>query len=242
MAQYSTEAIILGVKNWGEADKLLWFFSREQGKIRAAAYGARRARSLLAGVLQPFNKVQVTLSEGERIDTVRQCSVEIRYKKPAEDLTTMAYASFVAELALELTAEHEQQPEVYEELGKIFSAFEERNPRLVALAAAFRLFAAEGLSLNLDSCIHCGQKITEDAFANVKEGGALCSACAEKDLPLSTGARELIAKLKTINFAEPPAFSVKGADMIAAERLMLAYLPEITEKPLKSLQFIGQLN
>lgn len=242
MAQYTTEAIIMGVKNWGEADKLLWFFSREQGKIRAAAYGARRAKSLLAGALQPFNKVQITLSEGERIDTVRQCSVEERYKKPAEDLTTMAYASFVAELTLELTAEHEQQPEVYEELGKIFCAFEERNPRLVALAAAFRLFEAEGLSLNLESCVHCGQSITKEAVVNVKEGGALCDSCADIGLPLSIGTRELIEKLKTIDLAAPPDFSVKGADMMAAEKIMLAYLPEITEKPLKSLQFIGQLN
>lgn len=243
MAQYTTEAIILGVKNWGEADKLLWFFSREQGKLRAVAYGARRARSLLAGPLQPFNLVSVTLSEGDRLDIVRQCSVGKRYRKLTEDLTAMAYASFVAELTLELCPEHEPQPELYDELGKIFVAFEKRNPRLVALSAAYKLFQIEGLALSSQNCVHCGSELVGDGWFDVKEGGALCEECTSgAAMEYRAGTRELIHLLETVDLEKDETFSIKGADLNAAEVIMLSYLAEITEKPLKSLSFIAQLN
>lgn len=242
MAQYTVEGIVLGVKNWGEADKLVWFLSREQGKLRVAAYGARRARNPLAGALQPFNLLSLTLAGGERIDTARQSQVLHRFKKPCEDLTVMAYASFVAELALELFAEHEPQPELYDELLRVFGAFEERNPRLVALSAAFKLLQGSGLALSTESCVHCGAAIEGDAFIDVREGGAICPSCAQESMEEYTaGTRRLIALLEKLNLASPPEFSVKGSELLAAERIMLCYLPEIMEKPLKSLEFINLL-
>ena len=242
MAQYSTEAIILGVKNWGDADKLLWFFSREHGKLRAAAYGARRAKSMLAGPLQLFNQVTVTLTEGERIDTVRQCSVIKRSHKPTEDVVAMAYAAFVAELTLELTPEHDPQPELFAELEKIMAAFERRNPRLVALSAAYKLFCFEGLSLSAQNCVHCGQSLTGDGWFDIKDGGALCNECTSAGkMSYRAGTREFINLLEKIDLSSDDSFSIKGSDLNEAENIMLSYLPEITEKPLKSLGFIGQL-
>ena len=48
MAQYTTEGIVLGVRNWGDADKMVTIFSRERGRLKAAAFGCRRPRSPLA--------------------------------------------------------------------------------------------------------------------------------------------------------------------------------------------------
>ena len=54
MGQYSTEALILGIRNWGEADKIITLLSPQQGLIKAAAFGCRRTKSALAGSLQMF--------------------------------------------------------------------------------------------------------------------------------------------------------------------------------------------
>ena len=56
------------------------------------------------------------------------------------------------------------------------------------------------------------------------------------------GTRELIHLLETVDLEKDKTFSIKGADLNAAEVIMLSYLAEITEKPLKSLSFIAQLN
>ena len=136
MAQYTTEAIVLGVHNWGAADKMVWLLSPEHGKLKAAAYGCRRPKSPLAGGLQLFNRLDVSLNSGSQLDTLRQCTMKGRYRKVGEDLTVMAYAAFVAELTLELLPEGMPQPDIYQRLLEILAAFETRNPRLVALAAA----------------------------------------------------------------------------------------------------------
>jgi len=41
----STEAIVLRHKNWGEADRMLWLYTRKMGKVQAIAKGVRKIRS-----------------------------------------------------------------------------------------------------------------------------------------------------------------------------------------------------
>ncbi len=51
------EAVVLRHLDWGEADRLLTLFTREAGKLRAVAKGARKVRSRKAGHLEPFTRV-----------------------------------------------------------------------------------------------------------------------------------------------------------------------------------------
>ena len=67
MGQYSTEALILGIRNWGEADKIITLLSPQQGLIKAAAFGCRRTKSALAGSLQMFNQVEIQLKQGDKL-------------------------------------------------------------------------------------------------------------------------------------------------------------------------------
>ena len=119
MAIYTTEVLVLGVKNWGNADKIVTLLSPTYGKITAAAYGCRRPKSPLAASMQPFSWLDIQLSKGEKMDTVRQCEHKGFFSDLYEDLTAMAYASFIAELAKELCSEDEPQAEIYEKLLKI---------------------------------------------------------------------------------------------------------------------------
>ena len=139
MAQYTTEALIIGIKNWGEADKIITLLSPERGRIKAVAFGCRRPKSTLAGSLQMFNQVEVQVREGDRLDTIRSCSLLRAYRVMSTDFTAMAYGSFVAETASRLAIENFPQQEMYSRLQEIFEAFGRRNPRVAALAAAYQL-------------------------------------------------------------------------------------------------------
>ena len=242
MAQYTTEVLILGVRSWGEADKMLTLFSRDRGRIKAAAFGCRRPRSPLAGGMQLFNHLDLQLTEGERIDTVRQCTLRHHYKKLSEDLTAMAYGAFVAELAAELAPEREPQPEVFDRLLDIFGAFEMRNPRITALAGAYQLLEFSGSQLHYSRCAQCGREISGDAWFSAADGGVLCSSCGQAPLPVfAAGTRELICQLVALNWKQPPAFKVHAQSLLQAEHLLLGYLQELLGKPLQSLRFIQQI-
>lgn len=252
MAQYTTEAVIIGIKNWGEADKIVTLLSPEKGRIKAVAFGCRRPKSTLAGALQMFNQVELQVKEGERLDTIRQCSLKKNYRMLSSDFNAMAYAAFVAETVSRLSIENFPQQEMYQRLLEIFAAFGSRNPRIAALAAAYQLLEYSGMQLNYQYCTQCNEEITEDGFFSFEAGGAICASCHQKllgpdgghsqqVLPYPVAVKDFILQLLELQWQEKPTFSVTGKTLIAAESLLLNYLHHIFERPLKSLEFIRQL-
>ena len=244
MAQYQTEAVVLSVRNWGEADKMLRLFSRDHGKITAAAFGARRPKSPLASGLQMFHTVELSLSTGERVDTVRGCRLVHRFPHLETDLAAMAYASFIAEVLLELMPDGAPQPEVYDWLPGVLAACGAKNPRIVALAAGFQLLDFAGMGLSFDACAVSGAVIEGDAFFSAAEGGALSLTAAAEiaaKRPYPESLRHLLSTLSVIDWAAPPVFTAKKSDVMAGEALLVAYLQETFGHGLRSLKFIRQM-
>lgn len=244
MAQYTTEAVILGVKNWGDADKMLQFFSRDRGKIKAAAFGCRRPKSALSGSMQMFNVVELSLTEGHRVDTVRQAVIRRRFPHLETDLIAMAYASFVAELLIELEPEGAANRPLYDWLTPVLSTFGERNPRLTALAAGYQLMAFAGVGSKYEGCLRCGRDIEGDAFLSTADGGVLCPDCASAGSsvqPFSAEQRTFCLTLTSLDWRNPRPFQVKREALLAAEDILLASLRQLLGKELKSLAFIRQL-
>ncbi len=250
MAQYTTKALIIGIKNWGEADKIITLLSPERGRIKAAAFGCRRPKSILAGSLQMFNHVEVQIREGEKLDTVKSCSLLQVYRIMSSDFQAMAYGAFVAETASKLAIENFPQQDMYNRLLDIFAAFGGRNPRVAALAAAYQLLEYSGMQMNYQYCGECNCELQEDGFFSFEAGGALCGSCAsayrqrlgeQETFPYGSEVRAFILQLLQLDWHSKPAFSVSGRVLVAAESLLLRYLHHIFEKPLKSLEFIRQI-
>lgn len=239
MSKYRTGAFVLGVHNWGEADKLVTLFTLEKGKVRAAAFGCRRPKSALAAGMQMFQCVDVELSEGRQLDTVRQCSIIKHYKKLGSELSVMAYGAFVAELATELMPEHEPSPEIFALLTKIFSAFEHRNPRIVALISGYQLLEHSGMQLSYRHCVSCGKEITGDGSFNINEGGAICHDCAKPgDLSYTEKLRELILTAQSFDWNEENRMQIGKTELLQAEEILLTQLNNLLGRPLKSLAFL----
>ncbi len=244
VAQYQTEAIVLGVRNWGEADKMLRLVSRDHGRLTAAAFGARRPKRRRAAGLQMFHTVDLTLTEGDRVDTVRQCRLIRRFPHFETDLSAMAYAAFIAEVLLELMPDGAPHPEVYRWLPTVLEACGRKNPRIVALAAGFQLLEFAGFGLSFDSCAVSGAPIEGDAFFCAEEGGALSVTAAAgigKTRPYPESLRRLLSTLAVIDWSAPPAFTAKRSDVEQGEALLVSHLQETFGHSLRSLKFIRQL-
>ncbi|MBP2632459.1 MAG: repair protein recO [Firmicutes bacterium] len=242
MAQYSTEAILLAVRNWGEADKMVTFFSRELGKITAVAYGCRRPKSPLAGGMQAFSHLELGVMAGTHLDTIKQCETITSFKNLRENLDAMAYASFLTELVVEVCPERHPEPHIYDLLVCALRMLSKRNPRLVALAAAYQLVEYTGYQPVYTVCVACGQNIETDAFFSFEKGGVICNQCSSPgmiDMPLKM--QGFIQNLLQLDWEKPKKFSINGAILVQTEKLLLDYLVFFIEKPLKSLAFIKQL-
>ena len=70
MPLYSADALVLRTYKLGETDRIVVFLTRDRGKKRGVAKGARRPRSKFMGALEPLTEVHVEYFESERRELV----------------------------------------------------------------------------------------------------------------------------------------------------------------------------
>jgi DNA repair protein RecO (recombination protein O) len=67
---YTADALVLRTYKLGEADRIVVFLTRDRGKKRGVAKGARRQRSPFLGALEPLTEARVAYFEKERRELV----------------------------------------------------------------------------------------------------------------------------------------------------------------------------
>ena len=70
MPLYTADALVLRTYKLGEADRIVVFLTRDRGKKRGVAKGARRPRSRFVGALEPLTEVRMAYFENERRELV----------------------------------------------------------------------------------------------------------------------------------------------------------------------------
>src|SRR5512140_3276703 len=102
---FRVEAVVLRHADWGEADRLLTLYTRERGKVRAIAKGARKIRSRKAGHLEPFTRVTLQLARGRYLLIVTQADTVDAYLPIHENLAKTGNAAYIVELLDRFTFE-----------------------------------------------------------------------------------------------------------------------------------------
>ena len=114
MPLYTTEALILRTYKLGEADRIVVFLTRDRGKKRGVAKGARRPRSSFTGALEPMTEVRVAYFEKERRELVG-----LNYAETSRSPLTLGspdalgYISYFAELLDEWAQEADADDRLY---------------------------------------------------------------------------------------------------------------------------------
>lgn len=99
MPLYTADALVLRTYKLGEADRIVVFLTRDRGKKRGVAQGARRPRSKFRGALEPLTEVRVAYFEKERRELVNLNYAEI-VRTPLDGATpeALGYTHYFAEL------------------------------------------------------------------------------------------------------------------------------------------------
>lgn len=244
--QLQDEALVLHVKNYQTADKYVVCFTKEHGKLRFIAYGARYVKNVQGRLLQPFACLNISVQQGQKVDKLRSC--ELVQLPQNLDMQQMAYGAVAAELTAVLTEDRESAPELYALLQATFAALTQRNPRLVVLSFAIKLLTITGFAPQLEHCVSCGGPIglEDGAWFSPLQGGVLCEQCHASYTgqgleSCSRGTRELWQWLATLDYANPAPFKVRGGDLMELERLLYKFIFFQTDKPLNSLNFLSQM-
>ncbi|MFH1683412.1 MAG: DNA repair protein RecO [Candidatus Margulisiibacteriota bacterium] len=114
MATYKTKAISIRTKPFMEADKMVTLFTRDHGKIRAIAKGARRVPSRLGGRVETFTYADYFIAKGRNLDIISQCQVIETFQKVRETPETLPSGLYMLKLVDSGTAEGQPYPELFD--------------------------------------------------------------------------------------------------------------------------------
>ncbi len=114
MPLYTAEALVLRTYKLGDADRIVVFLTRDRGKKRGVAKGARRQRSRFAGALEPLTDVRVAYFERERRELVGLNYAETRQSPlRLSSGDALGYVGYFAELLDEWAQEADADERLY---------------------------------------------------------------------------------------------------------------------------------
>ncbi len=243
---FRAEAIVLRHSDWGEADRLLTLYSREAGKVRALAKGARKVRSRKAGHLEPFTHVRLLLARGRDLLIITQADTVEAHLPLREDLVRTGYAAYVTELIDRFVYEEGENLTIFRLLSETLSRIDsEPDTWLAVRYYEMRLLDALGFRPQLFNCANCEEVIKpEDQFFSASQGGVLCPRCGA-GLP---GVRPVtVSVLKYLRHFQRSSYPVAKRARLdevtqrAVEELMQYYLTFLLERSLNSPEFIQRV-
>jgi DNA repair protein RecO (recombination protein O) len=180
------EAIILRTKNIGEYNKMVFLFTREQGKIKAIAYGARKLKNRFGSALEPFTNGKVMLIENKRAAIASLDQVEITQSAfdLFEDYITAAHLYYYSELLDSLLPEEHREEKIFRLTLEMIRGFRLRlSPPRVAAYFEVWMLRLLGLLPDYKSCQHCRKSMRgEKEVIIASEGYIFCSDCHMKGL------------------------------------------------------------
>lgn len=243
---FRTEAVVLRHIDWGEADRLLSLYTRENGKIRAVAKGVRKLRSRKAGHLEPFTRVSLQLAHTREIPIITQAEAIDPYLPLREDLTLLAYASYIIELLDQFTYEEGENKALFRLIVETLRRLADGNqPNLVVRYYEIRLLDLLGFRPHLFHCAQCEREIkAEDQYFSGQHGGVLCPKCGgsvQGIRSISMSALKYMRHFQRSSYADAALAQISPQTYQEMENILQYYLTYLLERGLKTPAFLRQI-
>ena len=248
MPMHKTEAFVLRTYALKEADKICVFLTKDQGKVRGVAHGARKLRSRFGSALEPFTEVSLAYfqKEGRDLVSVSTCDIlHSHFDRAARDVGTASAFSYMAELLTEFLPEHEPNEHLYRLVLATLEAIEDQ----VELSQILRYFEAWVLRLvgffpDTSHCAMCDSSISDsESVFLTSEGAPRCIECGGgKGLSLDAGLRSLIGEMFHLH---PTAFARKNFRVDQVSKLgeiNYQIIRHALERDLRSRSLLKQLS
>lgn len=243
---YRAEALALKNVPLGEADLLVTLFTRETGKVRAVAKGARRATAKLVGHLEPLTLTRLALSRGRTLDVVNQAETLENFTPLKTNLTAMTRGLQVAELVDGFGSEASPNEPLFNlALTTLAAIGQAPKDELPLLHFQLHLLAVSGLMPELLNCVECRREIEPDRHRYSADGGGVfCPDCTPDQAglrPLSLRALKVLRLLARSRATELPALRPDAALSQELKSILTGTVQYWLDKEIRTDAFLTHL-
>jgi DNA repair protein RecO (recombination protein O) len=241
--------LVLRGYRMSESSRIVVLYTRDLGKIRLAARGARRPKSKFGASLEAItwgsyvfytreNRDLQTLSEGDIISP---------FEGIKKDYRRMVFASAVCDLLDHLTPDEDRNALLCSITLDSLRWMESISEMAIELPLwYFQLKAASSLGYrpHLSGCVQCGQCLAgNEVQFSPKLGGTLCGSCGYGGMVVK---RSTVSYLESLQIGTPDRIDVEAflrTDRQEGERILRHFLDYHIEnrKKVKALDFLDRM-
>ncbi len=243
MATYTATGITLLARKFRGSQRVVTFFTREQGKVEAVAAGIGKPGSSLAGAVEPFTLSRLLLVKGRDLDRLTQAQVREVFPQIAASLEAYGYASWMAELTARATEPGQTLPDLFDFLLASLRAVAAGVPgALVAAGYALALLELLGLAPELERCACCTGELKSPVGYQAQEGGLVCRECVTAGgTPVGAGAHGLLHGLRRVPPERLGVLKARPAEIQEALGVLRRHVGYHLGFTLKSEEFLSQI-
>ena len=243
---YRADALVLKSVPLGEADLLVTLFTRDAGKLRAVAKGARRSTAKLVGHLEPLTVTRLALSRGRSLDVITQAETLENFTPLKTNLTAVTRGLQVAELVDGFGSESSSNEPLYQlALTTLAVIGQAPDDDLPLLHFQLHLLAASGLMPELQNCVECRRDIEPDRHRYSADGGGVfCPDCTPDQAglrPLSLRALKVLRLLARSHAAGLPTLSLDPALTQELKAILTGTVQYWLDKEIRTDSFLNHL-
>jgi DNA repair protein RecO (recombination protein O) len=214
MPLHQSDSIILKTYPLGEADRIVAFFSRDHGKLRGVANGARRMKNRFGASLEPLAHSRIQFFEKENRDLVRIQSADLLDSpmKLFQDYDRALCAGRVVELVDRFLPEREPQDTVFRLVRMTVRALEQGcSIEFARCYFEVWMLRLSGVFPDLFLCSVClrGLGFGEDRFLAPGLQAVICTDCDHRN---ASGMLAEVVDLVYKILKSPLDSSCSGAD------------------------------
>ncbi len=252
MSIFRTQAIVTHSIPYGESDRIVTFLTRDFGKMKGIAKGARRSQKRFQNALSLFSHIRLIFFDREGMGLVRVngCDILHSFPKIRDHLEKIYYGEYFLELVNEMAGEREVNLESFELLLSFLSDLENTEPREERLRMfEIRMLSLFGYRPNMKRCDSCKREWEHlqdmpSVFFSLEQGSLMCEACSQtrSDLvPLSLGTARFIEKISYMELPKMHRLRFTPQALQESRELLPKFITYQLGKEMKSLKALRTL-
>lgn len=239
------DGIIIKTKDYGETHKLVTIFSNKIGKFNALAKGAKKPKSRMAAVTQPFINARFFVYIGSGLSTIQQGEVLDSFRIIREDIFKTGYVSYMAELTDKLLDAKENDPFLYEQFYQTLLWINNQDEvDIPVIMYELKLYKKAGFAPVLHQCSRCGNQEGLSKFS-IREGGMLCQQCAYFDpeaIHISEKLSRLLYLFSEVDLKRIGNIRMKKENVQLIRKILYEYYDQYGGFWIKSRKVLDQLD
>ena len=179
---FATDGLITRVHDVGASDKLINIITSECGRIGVMVKGGRSPSSKLTPVSQLFTYGNFEVYEKNSMYWLKGGSVTNSFYNLSSDISRVSLATYLCELANELTDEDEECGELLRLLLNSLYLLSrgDKSQEIVKSAFEMRVAAISGYLPELFGCAYCHCSVADFLYLDVMGGKLVCTDCQAK--------------------------------------------------------------